>query len=421
MLKREVSIPKIVMKKNKRTLVFISLTLLLISNLYISNTFSQDHASLNLPEGATARLDKGVIEDIEYSPDGTRLAVVGSFGIRLYDAQTGEELTLFVGHRGIVNSVSFSPDGQTLASGGFDATIRLWDVRTGKLLRILTGHRGIVYSVSFSPDGQTLASGGFDAIIRLWDVGTGGIVRTFIGHRMGWVSTLSFSPDGRTLASGGRDATIRLWDVRTSKHLRTLIGHKSWVRSVSFSPDSKTLASGSSDATIRLWDVRTSKRLRTLIGHTVEVYSVSFSPDGWTIASGSRNGTVLLWETVPMALAAPSQLLAALDKEHLINANSRPLETSLLANYPNPFNPETWLPYQLASPADVRIVIYAADGQLVRELNLGYQPVGFYKSRNRAAYWDSENAVGEPVASGVYFYTFTAGDFTATRRMLILK
>ena len=98
-----------------------------------------------------------------------------------------------------------------------------------------------------------------------------------------------------------------------------------------------------------------------------------------------------------------------------------PKETLLLANYPNPFNPETWIPYQLAGPADVRISIYAADGKLVRTLDLGHQAVGIYHNRSRAAHWDGKNAIGEPVASGVYFYTLTAGEFTATRRMLILK
>ena len=98
-----------------------------------------------------------------------------------------------------------------------------------------------------------------------------------------------------------------------------------------------------------------------------------------------------------------------------------PKETALLANYPNPFNPETWIPYHLSEPADVRISIYAADGHLVRVLILGHQGEGIYESRNRAAYWDGRNALGEPLASGVYFYTFTAGDFTATRKMLIRK
>ncbi|MCY3549173.1 MAG: T9SS type A sorting domain-containing protein [Candidatus Poribacteria bacterium] len=98
-----------------------------------------------------------------------------------------------------------------------------------------------------------------------------------------------------------------------------------------------------------------------------------------------------------------------------------PKETALLSNYPNPFNPETWIPYQLAIPADVSISIYAADGKLVRILNLGHQAVGIYHQRGRAAYWDGRNTQGEPVASGVYFYTFTAGEFTATRKMLIRK
>ena len=98
-----------------------------------------------------------------------------------------------------------------------------------------------------------------------------------------------------------------------------------------------------------------------------------------------------------------------------------PETTALLANYPNPFNPETWIPYQLAKAADVTVRIYAADGSVVRTLALGHQDAGEYKNRTQAAYWDGRNMFGETVASGVYFYTLTAGDFTATRKMLILK
>ena len=98
-----------------------------------------------------------------------------------------------------------------------------------------------------------------------------------------------------------------------------------------------------------------------------------------------------------------------------------PEETALFANYPNPFNPETWIPYQLAEPADVTLAIYDMNGQLVRRLVVGHQAVGMYQSRSRAVYWDGRNQLGESVASGLYFYTLTAGDFTETRRMLILK
>lgn len=116
--------------------------------------------------------------------------------------------------------------------------------------------------------------------------------------------------------------------------------------------------------------------------------------------------------TEPIAAAAPTR-----------NASIGiiPIETALLPNYPNPFNPETWIPYQLAKPADVTVHIYAVNGTLIRTLFLGHQVTGSYQNRSRAAYWDGRNAVGEPVASGVYFYTLTTGDFTATRKMLIRK
>ena len=98
-----------------------------------------------------------------------------------------------------------------------------------------------------------------------------------------------------------------------------------------------------------------------------------------------------------------------------------PKRTALLANYPNPFNPETWIPYQLAKPAEVSLTIYAANGKMINTLVLGHQDAGIYKSRSRAVHWDGRNSMGEPVASGIYFFVLTAGDFTATRKMLIRK
>ena len=98
-----------------------------------------------------------------------------------------------------------------------------------------------------------------------------------------------------------------------------------------------------------------------------------------------------------------------------------PAKTALLPNFPNPFNPETWIPYQLAKPADVTLTIYNMRGVVVRQLKLGHQPAGMYRNRSRAIHWDGRNMFGEKVATGVYFYTLTAGDFTATRKLLIRK
>ncbi len=128
----------------------------------------------------------------------------------------------------------------------------------------------------------------------------------------------------------------------------------------------------------------------------------------------------MLTQARQIAFTDPTYLRGVKILEQLL-ARSVPKETALLPNYPNPFNPETWIPYQLAAPADVTLYIYSADGTLVRMLALGHQSAGIYHSKNRAAYWDGRNQHGESVASGVYFYTLTAGDFTATRKMLIRK
>ena len=98
-----------------------------------------------------------------------------------------------------------------------------------------------------------------------------------------------------------------------------------------------------------------------------------------------------------------------------------PAETQLLVNYPNPFNPETWIPYRLAEDAFVTLTIYDQTGQVVRTLDVGHQIASVYENRSRAIYWDGRNQVGEQVASGVYFYHLSAGDYSATRKMLILK
>ena len=320
-------------------------------------------------------------------------------------------------------------------------------------------------SVSFSPEGQTLASGSWDNTVRIWDVNTARPLRTLTGHT-GWVISVSFSPDGQTLATGSWDNTVRIWDVNTGDPLRTLTGHTSVVRSVSFSPDGQTVATGSDDGIVLLWDLMppSPPQLPEDVNgdgvvniQDLVAVAAAFGAAGDTPADVNGDGVVNIQDLVAVAAAfgntAAAPELRHLDLEiaptrdqvqqwlhHARQMNSSdpdfqrgilileqllaaltPKQTALLPNYPNPFNPETWIPYQLAEPTDVSISIYAADGRLVRTLTLGHQPIGIYESRSRAAYWDGRNAVGEPVASGVYFYTLTAGDFTATRKMLITK
>ena len=98
-----------------------------------------------------------------------------------------------------------------------------------------------------------------------------------------------------------------------------------------------------------------------------------------------------------------------------------PKESVLLQNYPNPFNPETWIPYHLSEAGDVTVSIYDAAGSRIRTLSLGLQPEGYYQSHSRAAYWDGRNDLGERVPSGIYWYHLSAGDYSAARKMVIVK
>ena len=146
------------------------------------------------------------------------------------------------------------------------------------------------------------------------------------------------------------------------------------------------------------------------------VKSAAFSPEDLIVIRRTLNEL----EAVPEKSRSVETAIRFLHA-WLANANQNVTETKLLPNYPNPFNPETWLPYQLAEAADVSVKIYDISGRLVRTVSVGFKPVGYYLTRERAAYWDGRNETGELVSSGVYFIRFVAGDFATTQQVVIVK
>ena len=170
---------------------------------------------------------------------------------------------------------------------------------------------------------------------------------------------------------------------------------------------------------------------------TNAVISTSVRGNYFTAATAdlARRSVVKVGDVIKLRVISPdgnieSQNLSfKVTHENLANAVlsvnlddiGKPNQNQLLQNYPNPFNPETWIPYQLSQDSPVSVSIYDTTGKLIRSISLGYQSAGYYNSRERAAYWDGRNVIGEPVASGTYFYQLTTPSFNQTRRLVILK
>ncbi|MBI5352187.1 MAG: WD40 repeat domain-containing protein [Chloroflexi bacterium] len=284
-----------------------------------------------------ARLGKGIIKQILWSPDGKNIAVATSIGVYFYDASSYSEI-LYIDTGSQVTSIAYSPDGKMLAtSNDYPAkNIKLWDIASGKLIRTLGADLPLINSIAinkkdsilaaggaggkisfwniqtgesievmdadgrriesitFNNSGDMLASGGRDGIIQLWNLGKGELIKTLVAPGEFAVMALTFSPTNTYLASSGNDGKVTLWDIDKGKILFS--GQSDRTTSLSFSPDGAMLASANDDSKVRVWNIPNGKLAYTLTDHTNAVTAVSYSPDGKTLVSGSEDGTLRFWD-----------------------------------------------------------------------------------------------------------------------------
>jgi WD40 repeat protein len=274
------------------------------------------------------------VSSIMFSSDGKQILSGSSnytHNIKLWDAETGEEIRTYFGHKRPVNSVVFSPNGKQILSCSEDGTIKLWDIESGQEIRTFSGYTNSygliffnhnenfvfsgsedgsiilwdteegkvirIYSrqnefiISVNPDRKQIFStfGHFNELLKLWDAETGSELKTFSGHNSA-VGFAVFSSDGKQILSCSQDFTLKLWDVETGNEIRTFSGHTSYITDIAFSPDCKQILSGSWDGSVRLWDVDNGQEIWTFRGEDINtVTSIAFSPDGKYILAGTTD------------------------------------------------------------------------------------------------------------------------------------
>ncbi len=234
---------------------------------------------------------------VDFSPDGTRLAVANQDGVpKVWDIITGKSILSLAGHTEICWPIKFSPDGTLLATGGHDGQVKIWDAQTGVELHSYQDPSAFVYGVDFSPDGSRLVAVDESGYLTIWELESGNTLLSLANPSTGGFSSAKFLPDGSGIISTGYDGVARIWDAVTGRQLLLLAGHASTVMDASLSPDGRILATGGVGGALKIWDLGPSREVFTHDVQPAAVGQVAYSPDGQFLAAAATDGFVRIWD-----------------------------------------------------------------------------------------------------------------------------
>ena len=403
--------------------------------------------------------------DDTLSPNGQTFVSVSRYFIKTWDVASQKMLSFTSAESSFFREFDISADGRKIAIGRYP-WIEIRNLRTGAIehqFQYNYGHSDI----AFSSTGRWVAAGGSRSIF-LFDVENPEQLQrptTEDGPEIDNSSLFTFSENDAYLAATTRTNTNNAWQYwvilwkrngdifnfqyawkvpELSSHARLAFAsdangspvlavprvqetqvwkllpeHPELLTTLDagypahFTPDGHYLFAAR-ERNLEIWEWQTNTPLDN---PSVPDY-FALSRDSAVLLSYARAGQIHIWDAKAL-LPSPSVIVEPIGKQLVVLGEVK--HNQLLQNFPNPFNPETWIPFRLAKESDVTIQIYSPTGQLVRRLSTGTIPAGDYTSQSRAVYWNGRNQIGEPLSSGVYLYTINAGDFSATRKMLIRK
>jgi WD40 repeat protein len=370
--------------------------------------------------------DKGVA----ISSDSKRIAYSRYPWVEIANLQNGNVEAQYQHYVGFLDHAAFSSSGKWLTGVDNWGYLHLFDVSNpGEIHRVRVNFqlgRSDFYQVAFSENDEYMAAtarsgerNNYQYWILLWKREGDNFQFQYKWetpeHSSSSYSTLAFASteDGSTvLAASSKNSETRIWQIlpQNAQLVNTLLAADAPIH---FSPDNRYLFTDRYRE-LQIWDWQTSRPIKY---PSIPRYS-GISQDGSILVSKDEMGRYLIWDAKNLFSSLPYPVESKGKKFVTLGQIKK---NRLLQNFPNPFNPETWIPFRLADESDVMIRIYTPTGKLVRSLSPGTMSAGDYSSQSQAIHWDGHNDKGEAVSSGVYLYTIDTGDFSATRKMLIRK